>query len=136
MVHVEETVAKDSPALREFQQRFLRGQPQLDPVFAALADVLLRLWDHYQSLCANSIVSSVFQFMTYSCVEPELDRLPLINNAQRFPWFMRERIGISEACAFMTFPNTRKLDIMQYLRAIPDMIFWIDGANDLLSSVF
>jgi hypothetical protein len=129
-------VAKDSAPHREFQQRFLRGQPQLDPVLDAVADVLLRMWNQYQPICATSISLSVFQFMAYSCVEVELDRLPVIQNVRRFPWFMRERTGIAEAYAFMTFANSRKLDIMQYIRAVPDMVFWIDAANDLLSCVF
>jgi hypothetical protein len=136
LVNVDDTIAKDSAPHREFQQRFLRGQTQLDPILDALADVLLHLWDHYQPVCASSITSSVFQFINYSCVELELERLPLTQNSQRFPWFMRERIGIAEAYGFMTFANSCKVDIMQYIRAAPDMVFWIDAVNDLLSSVF
>jgi hypothetical protein len=87
---------------------------ELDPVLDALADVLLYLWNRYQPICASSIVLAMSQFVTYSRIELELNRLPLIHNAQRFTWFVHDRIGISEPHAVMAYTITRKLDIIPY----------------------
>jgi hypothetical protein len=128
-------VSRDSTPCTVFQERFLRGQPQLDPVLDALADVLLSMWTQYDSLCTNTIIAAVFEFITYSCIEPEVEALPLIRGAQRIPWFLRERTGVAAAFALMVFPKTRKINLLKYIQAMPDMNFWISVTNDLLSSV-
>ena len=118
-----------------FEQRFLSGRPQLDPVLNALAKVLIRLWDLYDPLCANSIVASTFEFFTSTCIEPELKTLSLIQGAQRFSWHMRERTGAGWAYSLFMFTKSTGIDMMAFIQAIPDMSFWICLTNDLLSSV-
>jgi hypothetical protein len=128
--------SKDKIPLRMFQQRFLTGQPQMDPVLDALVEVLLDLWKRYEPLCANSIIASVFEFITFNCIEREVEALPLIRGAQRFPGFLRDRTGLSPAYAFMIFPQASNPNILEYIQALPDMYFWMAVTNDLLSSVF
>ena len=126
---------KDPNTFMVFQQRFLSGQPQLNPVLDALGETLTRLWDLYDPLCANSIIVSVFEFLTATCMEPKLERLPRIRSTQRFPWFIRERNGVGVAYALFMFAKSSRTDIMEFIQAIPDMNFWIDATNDLMSSV-
>jgi hypothetical protein len=129
-------VSRDSTPCSQFEERFLRGQPQLDPVLDALSDVLLSMMKQYDSLCANTIIAAVFEFVTFCCIEPEVEALPLIRGAQRVPWFLRERTGVAAAFALMIFPKTRKINLLEYIQAMPDMNFWISVTNDLLSCVF
>ena len=118
-----------------FEQRFLSGKPQLDPILDAFVGVLLRMWDFYDPLCANSIVVSTFEYVTSTCIEPDIERLPLVQGTQRFSWFVRERTGVGIAYALLTFTKSTEINTMEYIHAMPDMDFWICLTNDILSSV-
>jgi len=133
MVYVDDLASKNTGPIREFEMRFLRKQPQLDPVLDALVDALLRLWDQYEMLVANSILESMFEFISSSCVEQKVETLPLSRDAKRFPWFLRERTGIGAGYAFLMFTKARNVDIMEYIQAMPDMANWSVLSNDLLS---
>lgn len=130
------SIYQNTPHLRYFQTCFLRGLPQLDPVMQAYADVLLKMCDSYDTPVANSILNSAFDFINYTYLEPRLDSLPVAYGAKRFPWFLRERTGVGIAFALMLFPKTVKLEIVDYIQAVPDMDFWMSVANDLISCVF
>ncbi|KAF8576474.1 terpenoid synthase, partial [Ramaria rubella] len=133
LIYVDDMAPKDPSTFSVFEQRFLRGQPQLNPVLDALVEVLLCMWELYDPFCANYIVASTFEFLTATCLEPELETLPLIQGAQRFPWFIRNGTGVATAFACMIFTKSGRFDIMKYVRAIPDMNFWIALTNDVLS---
>lgn len=133
LIYVDDMAHKDPSSFSVFEQRFLRGQPQLNPVLDALIDVLLRMWDLYDPLCANSIIASTFEYFTSTCIEPDIERLPLIRGTQRFSWFVRERTGVATAFALMMFTKSTQIDMMEYIQAMPDMNFWICLTNDVLS---
>ncbi|KAF8586475.1 terpenoid synthase [Ramaria rubella] len=132
-LYADDMAPKDPKAFRSFEQRFLCGQPQLDPVLDALVEVLLRMWELYDPLCANYIVISTLEFITATSLEPELDTFPLVQGVRRFPWFIRNGTGVGTAFAFMIFTKSAKIDPVKYLQAIPDMNFWIALTNDVLS---
>jgi Trichodiene synthase (TRI5) len=132
---VDDLAPKDPNSFIGFQQRFLSGQPQLDPVLDAFADMLLRMWDLYDPLCANSIIHSAFEHVTMCCMEPEIEKLPLVRVSQRFPWYVRHRNGIGPAYALFCFPKSTQINTMEYIHAVPVMDPWLCLTNDILSSV-
>jgi hypothetical protein len=136
MIYVDDMAYRDLTHSTMFEQRFLSGQPQLDPVLDALVEVLLGMWKQYEPLCANSIIVTAFEFFTFNYIEREVETMPLVRSAHRFPWFLRYRTGISPAYTFMLFTKARNVNILEYIQAVPDMNHWISVTNDLLSFVF
>jgi len=116
-----------------FQHCFLRDLPQLDPVLDALADVLHLIYDHYDVVFANTIISSTFDFITITCMEPVIDSFTLTPNVAHFPWFSRSRTGVSIPYALFSFPKSRKPDIGITLQILPTIERWIAAGNDFLS---
>ncbi|ETW80864.1 putative terpene cyclase [Heterobasidion irregulare TC 32-1] len=133
MIYIDDMVSKDPTPVVAFQERFLRRQPQLDPVLDAAAEVFMRIYQYYDAYAANCIITSALEFLTFFSVEAKIQEFPLVRKAHRFPWFLRERTGVAEGFAFLMFPKRLGVDIMEYIQAMPDMVIWIDLANDLLS---
>ena len=136
LMYVDDMAPKDTSTFNVFEQRFLSGQPQLNPVLDALVKVLMHMWDIFDPICANSIAAATFEFVTSSCLEPELERLPLVRGIQRFSWFLRARTGVAIPFSLFNFPKSTRLGLMEYIQAMADMDFWASITNDLISSVF
>ncbi|KAF8462081.1 isoprenoid synthase domain-containing protein [Gautieria morchelliformis] len=132
-IYVDDMAPKNPSSFIEFEHRFLSGRPQLDPVLDAFASVLLRMWDLYDPLCANSIIVAAFELISISCIEPEIEKLPLVQGAQEFSWFVRHRSGAGPAYALMSFTKSSQIDMMEYIQAVPFMDRWICLTNDILS---
>ena len=135
ILYVDDMAPKDPGPFRVFQQRFLNGQPQLNPVLDALVGVMMRFWDLYDPLCANSIIAFTFEFVTSTSMQTDLEKLSLVRGTQRFPMFLRDRTGASIPYALLMFTKSTQIDLMEYFQALPDMNFWINIVNDILSSV-
>jgi Trichodiene synthase (TRI5) len=134
-VYVDDMASKDVAALSAFEQRFLRGLPQLDPVLTAFAEVIISLCDQYDTLIANAILTSTFDFVNSNCMESTFESVPLIRDAGRYPWFLRDQTGVGKAFVYMVFPKTMKVAITDFIQAVPDMNYWVSAVNDFLSSV-
>ena len=135
MVYLDGLVSTDAESLLAFQERFLRRQPQLDPVLDALSDVFIQLYDIFQPYCANLILSSSLEFLTGTAFEPQIKALTLDSTAKQFPWYLRELTGIAEGFSHLVFPMRLGINVLEYVKAIPDMCRWLNLTNDLLSSV-
>lgn len=127
--------SRDTSPFVVFEERFLRRMPQLNPVLEALVDVLLRIYDQYESTTANYIMNATFNFVNSTCMEPEIERLPLMRGVVRFPWFLRDQTGVAIGFGLMLFPKSKDIGVTDYIQALPDMNFWISATNDMLSSV-
>ena len=124
----------DPVTLKQFVQRYLRGNPQLNPVLTAFGEVLMNMWDLYDELSTISIIANTFEFITSSCLEPELDKSPpIVEGIRRFPWFIRQKSGLGAGFALQLFTKSDSFMIMEILKAIADMDYWISLSNDLLS---
>ena len=99
------------------------------------AESIVSLCDQYDTLAANVILTSSFEFINSMRMEQAIESVPLIGNAGSFPWFLRDQTGGGKAYAFMVFPKSKNLAITDYMQAVPDMNYWISVTNDLLSSV-
>jgi Trichodiene synthase (TRI5) len=135
IIYVDDKASKDVAAFGAFEQRFLRGEPQLEPVLIAFAEVIIKLCNQYDTLTANAILTATFEFVNSNCMEPVIASVPLSRDAGRFPWYLRDQTGIGKAYALMAFPKTKKIHITDYIQAVPDMNYWIAAINDFLSYV-
>jgi hypothetical protein len=134
LIYIDDTSVENKDPATAFVYRYLRGQPQLDPVFDALADLLLSLFDTYDSPTANNIVTSLLAFLTANTVESQMhEDLVIPCGAIRFPWFLRDRSGAGIAYALFPYHKALGLASKDYMGALPDMNFWIYAVNDLLS---
>ena len=127
---------KDIATFSVFEQRFLRGLPQLDPVLNVFAEVIISLCDQYDTLVANVILTATFEFFNSNSMEITFESLPLIRDAGRYPWYLRDQSGVGKVYALMAFAKSMKIDITDYVQAVPDMNYWFSAVNDFLSSVF
>ncbi|KAF8066673.1 isoprenoid synthase domain-containing protein [Lyophyllum atratum] len=145
IIYVDDAVLVNPRPFIEFQYRFTLGLPQLDPVLDAFAAVLHALSSSYPPLQANLILSAAFEFVSASCIEPQLalansrakgPKLPAalkVKEATRFPLFLRERTGLGVPGALMLFSPSQPIEFLDCFRALGDMSFWIAAVNDLLS---
>ena len=132
---MDDKASKDVAAFGSFEQRFVRGLQQLEPVLSVFAEVIIALCDNYETLAANAILTATFEFVNSSCMELAIESVALIQDAGRFPWYLRDQTGIGKAYALMAFPKSKKLPITDCIQAVPDVNFWIAAINDFLSSV-
>ncbi|KAF9458113.1 isoprenoid synthase domain-containing protein [Collybia nuda] len=133
MIFIDDMCSKDIAAYSVFQERFLRGQPQLNPILDALVEVLLRFFDQYDAPTANSILSASLDFVNSNCIEPKLAALSPVPGAVHFPWYFRDRAGMAIVYALMMFPKTKGVVVSDYVQVLQEMNFWIALTNDVLS---
>jgi hypothetical protein len=120
-----------------FQTRFQKGEPQPSALLARFAEVLQAMSTHFETIVADCIVISSLQFVTGTLLErrSEIHRMQHRREAIRWPEYFRDRSGVSEAYAYFIFPRNQCPDIGAYMQGIPDMMTYIDDANDILSYV-
>jgi hypothetical protein len=134
-IYVDDMAAKDAALLGVFELRFLRGLPQLHPVLQAFSETIIPLCDQYDTLTANIILTATFDFVNSTCVEHVMASMPLVRDAKRFPWFLRDQTGIGKAFGLFGFSKSTQIHITDYIQALPDINYWICAVNDFLSSV-
>jgi hypothetical protein len=93
----------------------------------------MNMWDLYDPLSVNSIIAATLEFITSNCIEPELENMTFVKGVERFSWFMREKSGIATGFALSIFTKSGNFRTLDFVQALPDMYYWIDLANDLLS---
>lgn len=130
----------DEPGTDElagFQERFHRGEPQPSALLARFAEVLQDMSKYFEPLVTNFIVLSTLQFVNATLLERRGEFLNLqhCREASGWPDYIRDRSGVPEAYAYFIFPREQCPDIGMYMQGIPDMMIYINYANDILSYV-
>jgi len=123
--------------LASFQTRFQRGEAQPSALLARFAESLQDMSTHFEPLVANFIVLSSLQFVNATLLERrgEFHGLKHCREASGWPDYVRDRSGVPEAFAYFIFPREECPDIGAYMQGIPDMMKYINYANDVLSYV-
>ncbi|KAI8270627.1 hypothetical protein K4K58_008452 [Colletotrichum sp. SAR11_239] len=121
--------------LAGFQERFHKGEPQPSALLSRFAEVLHDMSKYYEPLVANFIVCSTLQFVNATLLERhgEFHGLKHCKEASGWPDYVRDRSGVPEAYAYFIFPKEQCPNIGQYMQGIPDMMTYINYANDILS---
>ncbi|KAF8504991.1 isoprenoid synthase domain-containing protein [Hysterangium stoloniferum] len=133
LIYIDDIAPTFTVAIQEFQKRFFRGQPQLHPVLTALVQVFNNIWELYDPVVANYIMASSFDFISWCCIEHKMRTMPLIKGIERLPWFIREKSGVAAGWILHAFPKSRNFTMTDVLQALPDMCYWVNLSNDLLS---
>jgi len=135
LLYIDDMAAKNPAPYLDFQRRYIRGLPQLDPVLDTFVECFTSIYELYDPPFANFIISSAVEFITASCIESSIEAFTPLNRPARFPWFLRSRTGVSISYALMMFTKSGNHDFSACFRALPDMEYSIAATNDLLSYV-
>ncbi|KAH6639941.1 isoprenoid synthase domain-containing protein [Truncatella angustata] len=119
---------------QEFLPRFHGGLQQASSIAQSWAEHLRLCYKYYSPVVANFIVTSSLNFTNATTLE--LSTLPKIARTaggQRWPFYIRDKVGVAEAFAYLSFPRDCCPDISCYIEAISDMNTYLNLTNDILS---
>ncbi|KAK7008123.1 terpene synthase [Favolaschia claudopus] len=122
-------------SLEDCQRRLVLGLPQEDPVLVHLPDVLGKLYDHWDPVCANTMACSALDLINGTILEKrrEVCAMSVHHSAHSWPKYLRSKSGIGAAAACAIFPQVPHPDISEFIQAIPDIAEFEAFANDILS---
>jgi hypothetical protein len=124
--------------VESYQQRLVLGLPSEDPALAHYSETLGTLYNHWDPVCANLMVCSVFDFVNGNILEnmPEVNAMTVRRSATNWPTYFRSKTGMAGGFALGIFPKHAHPELTAYIQAIPDIETYQCLANDLLSFVF
>ncbi|KAK6857667.1 hypothetical protein PG995_006494 [Apiospora arundinis] len=132
-VLVDDGAKKDPREWSGFVARF-PSIPQPSPVAQAWASYIQRSYEYYDHWAASFIVTSSLNFVNASALaNAELPHYVPTVGAKSWPYYLRDKDGLSEAYALLTFPRALYPHIACYMEALPDMIMYISFVNDIMS---
>lgn len=133
--YVDDSAGK--PALEDYQRRLLLGLPQVDPALEYYQKVLGSLYDHWDPICANSMASAAFEFVSGTVIEStsEVSAMDVRPTAAGWPKYLRQKSGLGPAAACAIFPKQTHPDISAFIQVLPDIDEFSCLANDILSFV-
>ncbi|THU78045.1 terpenoid synthase [Dendrothele bispora CBS 962.96] len=117
--------------IEKFHERFFTGQPQPDPVLAALGDVLREMHQHFGRMEANIIVTSALNLYSSVILEFRTEELKIKATEPSYAAFYRTMSGATDAFGFFIFPPS--LPVSEYIQAMPDLAIVENHTNDILS---
>ncbi|KAF7350598.1 Terpenoid synthase [Mycena sanguinolenta] len=122
-------------ALEDYQRNLLLGRPQADPALARYHEVLAKVYDHWDSVCANFMVCAAMEFVSGTIVEnrPETMTLPVVPTAPNWPKYLRAKSGLGSGAACALFPRKVHPDLSAYIQVLPDIDDFTCLVNDILS---
>ncbi|KAI1164972.1 isoprenoid synthase domain-containing protein [Nemania serpens] len=131
---IDDIAQKNPEEWHQFTPRFLVGAEQSNHV-AREWDRWLRLsYQHYSPTTASFIITSSLNFASVSALEAsDVPRIVPTPGGKSWPQYLRDKTGIGEAYALMTFPKVICPDVSYYIEAIRDMDHWICKINDIFS---
>jgi hypothetical protein len=127
----------DALSLEDYQRGQLLGRPQSDPVLAHYHEILAKIYDHWDPVCANVMVCAAMEFMNGTILEnrAETKELAVMSTAPTWPKYLRAKSGLGPAAACAIFPMKVHPDISAFIQVVPDIDEYTYLANDVLSFV-
>ncbi|KAI1117777.1 isoprenoid synthase domain-containing protein [Nemania sp. NC0429] len=133
-VVVDDIAQVDVEEWLQFAPRFLTGAEHSNPVAREWARWLLLSYQHYSTATASFIVTSSLEFASSSALEGSaVPRITPTAGGKSWPGYLREKTGLGEVYALMTFPKATCPDISCFMEAVRDMDSWIYKVNDIMS---
>ncbi|KAJ2988178.1 hypothetical protein NUW58_g4118 [Xylaria curta] len=131
---VDDGANKDPEEWHQFVPRFLTASEHHNNV-AQEFDRWLRLsYQHYSPVVANFIITSSLNFVNACALEgSEMPKMTRTAGGESWAYYIRDKNGVAEAYAWMTFPKAVCPDVSCYMEAVPDMAREICFTNDILS---
>lgn len=127
-------VEKSPDEWHDFVRRFHEGSVHPTPLTKAWGDHLRKSYAYFSLTAANFIVNSALNFTNATALATsELPRMKRTAGGEGWPYYLREKDGVSEAYIWFTFPIALYPSISSFMEAIPDMTKYILLTNDILS---
>ncbi|KAL0577773.1 hypothetical protein V5O48_004200 [Marasmius crinis-equi] len=114
-----------------FNERFIKGLPQDDPILEAFAKILLETSKYYGRTQSALIVTSTLDFVTSLSIDLEIPRVTDVSEFSSFAAYCRSLSGVSVAYAMFIF--TEDVPLATYLPCLTHMSTYINSMNDVLS---
>ncbi|TFK66360.1 terpenoid synthase [Pluteus cervinus] len=131
LVYVDDACQRDVNLVKQFNRRFITGQPQADPILDSLAKHLHEFPDHYDPFVADLMLTSTLNFITAQVLEWELKSMRVPNDANKFLSFTRILSGASEPFALFVFPAD--IPFQSHIHSLPEVMVYSTEANDVFS---
>ncbi|PCH40462.1 terpenoid synthase [Wolfiporia cocos MD-104 SS10] len=134
-------IALDDPSILnaqapdEFHRRLCSGAVQGETnILGRLTSNLNNMWGYYSPFSASSIFTSALQFVNGCLLEQCANKgIALNSNALPFITYRRNMSGLAEAVAHLIWTKDKFPDIEVYMQAIPDICWYQNHVNDILS---
>ncbi|KAJ7241640.1 isoprenoid synthase domain-containing protein [Mycena rebaudengoi] len=122
-------------ALAAFHQHILLGSPQKDVPLRHFNEVLGSLYQHWDPICANSMVAAALEFVSGNVLESRKDisEMRVRPTASSWPQYLRAKTGMAPGFSNAIFPKQAHPDLSAYIQIIPDIDDWMCLVNDILS---
>ncbi|KAK8113384.1 hypothetical protein PG984_013910 [Apiospora sp. TS-2023a] len=133
---IDDAAVREPAEWSQFVGRFYSGQPQPSPMARAWDVYLRRASVWYEPLVANFIVLSALNFVNSTALAGAKfgsSAWSPTAGAVRWPYFLRDKEGMSESYVWFTFPRALYPEIALCVEAIPDMGMYLNFANDITS---
>ncbi|KAI5918190.1 isoprenoid synthase domain-containing protein [Camillea tinctor] len=133
-VMVDDSAQGDPEEWQYFIHRFHAGLKQHSLLAQAWADIILLAFKFYAPRVANFIVTSSLNFTNANVLEgSEVLRMKPTVGGENWAWYLRDKTGVAEAFALLTFPKDRCPDMSLFMECISDMNKYLCFTNDILS---
>ncbi|KDR72493.1 hypothetical protein GALMADRAFT_73695 [Galerina marginata CBS 339.88] len=121
--------------IETFQRHVLVNDTFEEPILQSFRDNLTDTYRFWDSIPANCIILSAMEYFNGCALEerPTIRDMKLLDTAESWPYYLRNKTGVAAAYAFMIYPKDRNSDVSAYIQAMGDMCFFINVVNDLLS---
>ncbi|KAJ6569352.1 isoprenoid synthase domain-containing protein [Mycena capillaripes] len=119
----------------DYQRRLLLGRPQEDAALEHYQEVLGKLYDYWDPVCANAMACAALEFVSGTVLEnaPQVSAMDVRPTAAGWPKYLRAKSGLGPAAACAVFPKKTHPDITAYIQVLPDIDDFSCLANDILS---
>ncbi|KAG7086477.1 hypothetical protein E1B28_002428 [Marasmius oreades] len=114
--------------MESFNDRFVKGLPQDDPILDALAKSLSEAHEYYGQIQCNLIVTSTLDFITSLMMDMDMKSLA---RSPSFAAYCRSISGIQVAYTMFMFP--KDIEFTTYIHCLPHVSIYINYLNDVLS---
>ncbi|KAI0928173.1 terpene cyclase [Taiwanofungus camphoratus] len=135
VIAMDDPAVLDSVASRDFHRKLCTGALQSDPnILGEFTRNLAGMWDHFPPFSASSIFTSALQFVNGCILERAAQKeMQLSSDALPFITYRRNMSGLAEAFGYFIWEKDVFPDVEVYMQAIPDIIWYQNHVNDILS---
>jgi uncharacterized protein YbjQ (UPF0145 family) len=137
--HADDLLDSKPEALRNLQLNLSKGQPLGDPVLEwYVHEIFPTMWKKLHPTVASMSVTAVYDFINGIGIEALTTGQDVKPEAPQYPDWLRFKTGLAPMYSFLvvgcaTDAQLPKGGLDKYVHVIPDVIIFINIANDILS---
>ena len=117
--YADDHCGADPEPIGQFAQRFIEGEPQLDPVLDRFAAHIKHAYELWPRIGANAVISGTLDSMTAMYIEYTTQDMSTIPAATRYPYYLRTKSGVGPPYAHFIFAKSWRSSVNSYIQIIP-----------------